>query len=335
MKPTAFWRDVIDQIADMEVFNLVLSGGELFLRKDVLELVGHARARGLMVHLKTHAGRIDEALAGQIADLGVSTVVVSYYSHRPEVHDAITRQPGSHARTLAAMEALIARGVRVVAVCIVMKRNRDDYRDVVAQGGRLGFSVRLNGTIRVAQSGADFARETALDRPDLVELESFRAAYAAADACGVESPANAWGACKLCAAGHLSLYVDPDGKVAPCVSWPEPLGDLTAGDRLAELWTSSPLLERVRGYRNTDREHCGDCGGRETCGYCPGQAWLEGGDPMTAADSLCETTWAGRRARAAAAGEADPPPPPGLAGSPFRILSADQVAAARAGLASP
>jgi radical SAM protein with 4Fe4S-binding SPASM domain len=329
--PTGFWRGVIDQVADLEVFNLVLSGGELFLRKDVMELIAHARSRGLFVHLKTHAGRLDADDAARLAELGVSTVVVSYYSTRPEIHDAITRRPGSHARTLAAMRELAARGVRVVAVCIVMDRNRDDYRAVVAQGGEVGFTVRLNGTLRVAQSGADFPRQTALDREALVELEAFRAAYSnQSPHCDVDAPANDWGARKLCAAGHLSLYVDPGGQVMPCISWPEPLGDLTRGDRLADLWQGSSVLARVRGYRQRDRAHCGDCGGREHCGYCPGQAYLENSDPMAAADSLCETTWAGRRAAARAAGAAEPPMPPGLRRARFRVLSPAEVARARA-----
>ena len=46
-KPTAFWKDVFDQVASLQVVALELSGGEIFLRKDLFELIEHARSQGL------------------------------------------------------------------------------------------------------------------------------------------------------------------------------------------------------------------------------------------------------------------------------------------------
>ncbi|MDP6945765.1 MAG: radical SAM protein, partial [Myxococcota bacterium] len=142
-RSTAFWKDVFDQLAAMQVMILHLSGGEIFLRKDLFELVAYARTKGLLVCLKTHGGFVGSDEAKRLADLGVSMVSVSYYSHRPEVHDAITRKTGSHARTLAALRHLVAMGLHTRVGLTVMQRNVSDVPAVLRQCDELGVEVAL------------------------------------------------------------------------------------------------------------------------------------------------------------------------------------------------
>src|SRR5690606_15908714 len=116
---------------------------------------------------------------------------------------------------------------------VVMKRNKDEYPRVVAQCGELGVTVSLAGRIKTAQSGARFPLATALDADDLVAFEAFR--HQTEGHCSTPSAAagaTPWEEKKNCVAGTLALYVSPEGDVTPCVSWPEPLGNLAAGDRL-------------------------------------------------------------------------------------------------------
>src|SRR5258707_9030281 len=60
---TAEIKDLLDQLADAGVFFLTLSGGEIFLRKDLFEIVEHARKLMFAVKLKTNAVMIRERKA--------------------------------------------------------------------------------------------------------------------------------------------------------------------------------------------------------------------------------------------------------------------------------
>lgn len=329
--PTAFWRGVIDQMADMQVFTIHLSGGELFLRPDAFELIAHARTRGLYVHIKTHGGRLDDEGARRLVALGVSSVQLSYYSVHPEVHDAITRRPGSHAATLATLTALSQAGANVIAACVAMHRNQADLAATQAQMHALGVAFRVGGSVRVAQSGAEFPRDTSPSAEALVDIAAFR--DGPLDPCAPQSDSPEKGDRTICGAGHLSLYVDPEGQVTPCVTWPQPIGDLTAGDTLAEIWQRSPALARIRALRQRDLATCQTCEHRAICDICPGQGWLENGEPLEPARAVCEATFAKARARARHAGLPEPAPPPPLRGARFRILSSAEVDAARAATA--
>ena len=102
-------KHVLDQLADAGTFFLTLSGGELLLRKDFFELLAYARQLQFDVKIKTNAMLITQARAERIRDLGVRQIQISVYSHRPEVHDAITKVRGSLERTIAAIHFLRVR----------------------------------------------------------------------------------------------------------------------------------------------------------------------------------------------------------------------------------
>src|SRR6266478_1120374 len=57
---TAEYKDLLDQLADAGVFFLTISGGEPLLRKDLFEIIAHARALSFNVKLKTNAILIGE-----------------------------------------------------------------------------------------------------------------------------------------------------------------------------------------------------------------------------------------------------------------------------------
>ncbi len=103
---TAEIKDLLRQLADAGVFFLTLSGGEALMRRDCFEIIEYARSLMFNVKLKTNAVLIREKEAERLRALGVEQVQISVYSHRPEVHDAITKIPGSLKRTLAAIRLL-------------------------------------------------------------------------------------------------------------------------------------------------------------------------------------------------------------------------------------
>ena len=106
-------KGVLDQLAEAGVFFLTFSGGEVFLRRDFFELVEHARRLMFNVKIKTNAVMIHEEEARKIRELGIDTIQISVYSHRPEVHDAITKLPHSFERTVKAIRFLREQGLRV------------------------------------------------------------------------------------------------------------------------------------------------------------------------------------------------------------------------------
>ena len=117
----------MEQMAAAGVFFLTLSGGEPLLRKDLFAILRRARELMFNVKLKTNAILIGEKQAALIRDLGVETVQVSIYSPRPEIHDAITKVPGSLTRSIDAIRFLVSHGLKVIMANVLMRETRVDY----------------------------------------------------------------------------------------------------------------------------------------------------------------------------------------------------------------
>jgi MoaA/NifB/PqqE/SkfB family radical SAM enzyme len=102
---------------------IVLTGGEPTLRRDLGVIVRHARTAGASrVVLETNAARIDPGLAALLAEAGLTAARV----HLPalgEQLDAITGQPGGATRTMAAMRILAASGIEVEASTPLVRAN--------------------------------------------------------------------------------------------------------------------------------------------------------------------------------------------------------------------
>src|ERR1700735_1790923 len=120
---TAEIKHLLDEMAEAGVFMLTLSGGEIFLRKDFFEILEHERRLTFCIKLKTNSIMIHEREAARIRDLGVESIQISIYSHRPEVHDAITLVPGSLRRSINAIRFLRAQGLKVVVANVLMTQN--------------------------------------------------------------------------------------------------------------------------------------------------------------------------------------------------------------------
>jgi radical SAM protein with 4Fe4S-binding SPASM domain len=283
---------LMTQMASAGVFFLTISGGEPLLRKDLFAIIRRARDLTFNVKLKTNAILIKEKEAALIRELGVETVQVSIYSHRPEVHDAITKVKGSLDRSLAAIRFMVSRGLKVTMANVVMKQTRFDYPGVQKLAADIGASFTVDPTITPHINGdrsllrlnidRDALREIMNDKSIADEEDQFIAVAPGADEDAMNSIP--------CSAGHSACYVSPYGDVYPCVQFPLPSGNVRQ-QKFIDIWKYSPQLKEVRSIRSRDLPVCSTCTHVGGCSRCPGLAYMEGNmrGPSTAD---CEKSYA-------------------------------------------
>jgi AdoMet-dependent heme synthase len=274
---TAEIKHLLDEMAEAGVFILTLSGGEIFLRKDFFEILEHARRLMFCVKLKTNAVMIREHEAQRLRDLHVESIQVSIYSHRPEVHDAITLIPGSLKRSIAAIRFLKSQGLKVVIANVLMARNMADYPGVRALAAELDVKCTLDPTVAPMMDGnrstvnlgvdLDALRQVFRDEALVGDVDEFCAIPDKASESDLESTP--------CSAGHNACYVSPYGEVFPCVAFPLPTGNVRQ-QRFIDIWRHSDRMNEVRSIRLKDLTTCKSCTHVSSCTRCPGLAYMEG-----------------------------------------------------------
>jgi radical SAM protein with 4Fe4S-binding SPASM domain len=285
-------KHLLKEMAEAGVFILTLSGGEIFMRKDFFEILEYARSLTFCIKLKTNAVLIREAQAARLRDLGVESIQISIYSHRPEVHDAITKIPGSLRRSINAIRFLRAQGLKVVVANVLMTQNMQDYHGVRALAEEIDARYTLDPTITPMMDGDRSTLELNAGESALRTL--FRDEYFVGDAEEFCAPPPAPTEDSMeslpCSAGHTACYVSPYGEFYPCVQFPLSCGNVRQ-QRFIDIWRDSEQLKEVRSIRLRDLSSCSQCAHGSTCSRCPGLAFMEGNmrGPSTAD---CEKSFA-------------------------------------------
>ena len=274
---TAEILDLLDQMADAGVFYLTISGGEILMRRDFFEILEHARARTFAIKLKTNGVLIRQKEAERIHALGVESVQISIYSHKHEVHDAITKMPGSLRQSIEAARFLRANGVHVILANVLMIQNSQDYLGVKALAAELDARFIMDPTVTPMMDGDRSILSLNVDKAALGEVfrngdlvgnvEEFCAPPQGADEETLDM--------LPCSAGHTACYVSPYGDIYPCVQFPLPSGNVRH-TKFVDIWRDSPQLKEVRSITLRDMPSCSKCVHGATCTRCPGLAYMEG-----------------------------------------------------------
>ena len=219
---------------------VVLSGGEPTLRSDLPALVAHAKKGGAAsIVLETNATVLDAERVTALREAGLRAARVNL-SGWGDALDAVTRDPGGQARTLAGLAALLDGGVAVEISAVVIRST-------------LGLLAELPGRLvealgdRVGGIKSIVVR-TPVESPNAAELVSYEEAAEAIAA--LEASARRAG---------IALKLGPDSGPPPCV-FPHP-------NRVAHLYSMTPGATLRTDHRKV--EACGLCQMKDRCSGLP------------------------------------------------------------------
>jgi AdoMet-dependent heme synthase len=270
-------KDTLRQLAEHGTFFLTISGGEPLLRRDCLEILDYARSLRFSIKLKTNAVMIGAKEAARLRQIGIESVQVSLYSHRPEVHDAITKLPGSFRRTTDGIRHLKASGLKVSVTDVLMKYNNQDAMAVKRLAKELGVGFAIDPTITPMLNGDRSIMALGITEAELKEI--MHTNEFVGDVGEFCNPATAIAGDILdgysCSAGHSLAYISPFGDVYPCVQFPMPCGSIRK-QSFREIWYNPPAFTELRSVRVRDLHTCSHCAHTTYCSRCPGLAYMEG-----------------------------------------------------------
>ena len=263
--------ELLEELQEMGTMVLVLTGGELFLRHDWLDIARRARQFGFDLALLSNASLIDEGVADDIRAL-YAKVQISLYSMDESVFETITQRPGSFQRTLRGIELLRERDVRVHLNCPIMVYNLADYQQVGRFAEKIGASFGASPTITAKKNGDLTPLRLRADNGSLATYYG-----GPSSGCAVDQPAGGMDDAPLCAAGHRYVNITASGDIMACNILPGRAGNILESS-FQKIWEESPWLKFVRGIRRPDLRECGSCERFSYCGRCSAQALVEDGD---------------------------------------------------------
>ncbi|MEM8608643.1 MAG: radical SAM protein [Myxococcota bacterium] len=279
------YRALLDDLADLSVLNLTLSGGEPLAHPQFFEIGAYARKLGFVIRIKSNG----HALRGRIAERVVSeidpfVVEVSLHGACDATHDRQTRVPGSFARLTQNVRSMTSLGLRVQVNSVLTRYNEREVDAMFALCDDLGVRLQIDDEVKPRDDGN---REPLSLSATTEGLARYRSTVASrshgmpVDAIVADARReSSTGTDKHCGAGSNNLAIDPFGNVLPCVQWRVPVGNLHHRS-LRQIWSSSAKLDEIRETTVTVREKLSGLGEPGlAANFCPGAAHTHHGDPL-------------------------------------------------------
>ena len=269
------WTSVLDDLRELGTLALVLTGGEPLAHPDFLQIARAARERRFAVRLFTNGSLVSEEMADALKALDLVAVEMSLHGAAPETHDRTTERAGLFRRD-ARRDRALAPARRAAPA--------QDPADPHQRGG-----ARRHGRARGAAGRALPGRlqpDSAGRRgPGPLQYRASRAGIermyrklAALDRLpGTEREAGGVN----CGLGRLTLAVDPEGNVYPCLQWKKTSLGNVRETPLRELWRTAPLRRQAADVARAANDAMLAQGeALSTFPFCPALALERTGDPL-------------------------------------------------------
>jgi radical SAM protein with 4Fe4S-binding SPASM domain len=272
-------KQLLDQLAELGVLRLAITGGEPAMRSDLLEIVAAAWKRKFLISLKTSGSFFTRDEIERLRENGLSMLSVSLYHDDAQQHDEFVGVDGAFERTIRSMEAFRELGGIVALSTVIMRWNTEAIAPLKRMCHEHGWSFVTDSKVLLADDGgSDAERFKATGEAQIEAMKHLPNSRQRRPAPDPDGP--------LCLAGVSSIYIKPDGEVWTCPAMPLSLGSIRE-TALATIWSQSPELEKIRNLKWGDSKACMTCADNRFCQRCPGEALKEHGDPRSVATVDC------------------------------------------------
>ena len=282
---------MLDELVEMGCFWLLYTGGEIFARKDFLEIYTYAKKKGFLITLFTNGTLITEKIADYLVEWPPFAIEITLYGRTKETYEALTAVPGSYDRCLRGIGLLRDRGLPLKLKTVATSINKHEVSAMRRFAEEeIGVEFKMDGQINPRIDCSQSPLAVRLTPEEVVALDlsapSGVSEYRRLAKHDLENPPNLAqnDTVYFCGGGMNALSINAYGEMGIClISQQETFSVRELG--IEQVWENSLL--RLRSRKRTRITKCVECRIQSLCGMCPANGELENGDRETPVEFLC------------------------------------------------
>lgn len=239
----------LNQLKQENFKHIKFTGGEPFLRPDMIDILKEAQRLDFVFDISTNASKINYPLAEQLAQLNLPYIHVSLDGGVQEDHEAV-RGKKSFQPTINGIIYLRQANIDLRAGCVIHKNNENNLLSVATLCSKLGIKNLVFSMMEPV--GRLKGKNTLLatkSLPNLInDIEIIKQCYphmTVSHNLQASQVINFKQSGVSCSAGKQFLFINSLGTVSPC-SWiseyrEDLVGDQIHHNSLSSILSSSPL----------------------------------------------------------------------------------------------
>jgi len=202
---------VIDELVKHGFKHLKVTGGEPFLRKDIIEILEYASNK-MITDISTNASLITPKIVNELNKINLKMIHVSLDGNK-EDHEKV-RGSNTYDSTIRGLEALTNSKNKVRIGCVINSNNENNLEEIIKLSK--DYADEIIFSIMEPVSNQDKSQVKKRDNQDLLnELDTLKDIYQ--DKINVNyNFKNQPNFIKGCPAGDKFLYINNFGNISPC-----------------------------------------------------------------------------------------------------------------------
>jgi len=263
---------IMEQLFELGTRYIGFTGGEIFVRSDIWDILEHAANLDMKINIKTNATLIDAEAAERLRDLPVTMMEVSMNGATNEVFEAVTGVAGSFEGFMEGIIQLHKRQIPLMFIYTPTTVNWHEGRMVKAFCYEMGQKFSVNPYITPMSPNRRENLRYRLESEKMAEVML----HVSRRRDGRQSGSLFRDYSKVqffaCDIGKSNTVINPYGEMRPCIEIYEPSHDLLRTP-LREAWEG--MAAYIAGVKPGKNYHCTNCHLRDVCLQCPGHSCLE------------------------------------------------------------
>lgn len=257
---------LLDNLRKFGVYAVEFTGGEIFTRPDIMEIIRYARKLKFSVSLLSNLYLLTDEIIDELTSLSIEAISTTLFSMSDEINDKITCHRNSASKVIDNLLKLAKSNISIEVKTIVMSDNAGEYRAIQEFCNQNGFCYLATEGIFPEMNGNEAPRKLAMTleqlRNCIYDLDTIRFGGLYKKDKSDDTP--------ICCELHYSLFIGADGECYPCNLWFKKLGNIRSYNYDISLLWNSPILLQVRQMTWKDLKKCSHCKNSAYCIRCTG-----------------------------------------------------------------
>jgi MoaA/NifB/PqqE/SkfB family radical SAM enzyme len=257
-----------DELKDLGVFLVVITGGEPFISKSLWSLLRIGTEKGFLIEIFSNLQHLPKwFLINTYGNFRIGRIQTSVYSSVPKIHDDVTKSDGSFKRNFKNIHLLIKKGYFVEVATPLMKKNFTSWEST-----KLFFQkkkIAQNFSWPIANEYYSHVKKSRLNISGKNLRDFTRKNYNFISETHSDNP-NEY----ICEAGKAIFAISAAGDVFPCSQMPLSVGNIMFKKKIKEIVYGKNMLK-------TGSLKWKDILAKKVFNFCPGINYTDAKNVLT------------------------------------------------------
>lgn len=265
---------ILDQLAEIGCLYLGFTGGEVFVREDILDILWYAKRKGFEIIIYTNGSLINKKVASELKKLRPNKIDITIPAMSKYAFERITAATGSHRKVFNAVELLYAHQIDLGFKSCVLQDNQFEIHKIASFARLLEAHYRIDDILspRLDGSKEPYQYRGYLDNRKRLSTQGAKPKELIGCNAQITQRTLSGKTLFKCGVGQTQAAITPFGELKMCVMIDHPKFKILESS-FSQSWED--LKQFVHEVKTDGEFRCTSCDLAQFCKWCPARSWLD------------------------------------------------------------